>query len=203
MSAASTAHLSAARCASRAGRLAFAALLAAALGAPVTAAADPPPWAPAHGWRKQHDPYYVGFTGHKWERDYGILEGACNREAIGAVLGGAVGGAIGSTVGEGSARVVAIIAGTAIGAVAGSQIGKTLDEADRACMGHALELVTPNRSVTWTNPNNGVNYRVTPGGSPGQGCREFTTRVAARGAATQLIRNVACRGSDGTWRIQA
>jgi surface antigen len=188
---------------SRAGRFVVSALLAAALGLPATVSADPPPWAPAHGWRKQHDPSYVGFTGHKWEHDYGILDGTCNREAIGAVLGGVLGGAIGSTVGEGNTRVVAIIAGTAIGAVVGGQVGKTLDDADRACMGHALELVAENRSVTWTNPHSGVNYRVTPGGSPGQGCREFTTRKAVRGARTEIIHNVACRGSDGTWRIQA
>lgn len=184
-------------------RLAVAAVLAAALGLPATATADPPPWAPAHGWRKQHDPEYVGYTGHKWVHDYGILEGTCNREAIGAVLGGVVGGAIGSTIGDGNGRMVAIIAGTAIGAVVGTQAAKTLDAADRACMGHALELVADNRSVTWTNAATGVNYRVTPSRSPGQGCREFTTRVAVRGAPTQLIRNVACRGNDATWRIQA
>lgn len=192
-----------ARRAPRIGRFALAAMLAAALGLPTPASADPPPWAPAHGWRKQNDPYYVGYSGHKWARDYGILEGTCNREAIGAVLGGVVGGAIGSTAGDGNGRAVAIIVGTAIGAIVGSQVAKTLDEADRACMGHALELVGEHRSVAWTNPQSGVNYRVTTGASVGQGCREFTTRAAARGERTQLIRNVACRSNDGTWRIQA
>lgn len=28
--------------------------------------ADPPPWAPTHGWRKQHDAYYTGYTGSQW-----------------------------------------------------------------------------------------------------------------------------------------
>ena len=32
---------------------------------PQGAYADPPPWAPAHGWRKKHDPNYVGYTGKK------------------------------------------------------------------------------------------------------------------------------------------
>lgn len=62
--------------------------------------ADPPPWAPAHGWRKKHDPYYVGYAGHQWPNDYGISSGRCNREAVGTALGGIVGGAIGSTVGK-------------------------------------------------------------------------------------------------------
>jgi len=33
------------------------------------ALADPPDHAPAHGWRKKHDPAYVGYTGREWERD--------------------------------------------------------------------------------------------------------------------------------------
>ncbi|TCJ18142.1 hypothetical protein EZJ19_02570, partial [Parasulfuritortus cantonensis] len=61
--------------------------------------ADPPGQAPAHGWRKKHDPYYMGYTGRKWDDDYGITLGRCNRDAVGAVLGGVVGGAIGSRVG--------------------------------------------------------------------------------------------------------
>jgi hypothetical protein len=102
--------------------------------------ADPPPWAPAHGWRKKHDPYYEGYSGTHWERDYGIINGKCNRAAIGTVLGGAVGGAIGSKVGEDGNRGVAVILGTVLGAVIGNRIGKALDDSDRACIGHALEL---------------------------------------------------------------
>ncbi len=74
--------------------LTIAALLAAMLGD--AAFADPPSQAPAHGWRKKHDPEYVGYTGTKWARDYDISSGRCNREEIGAVLGGVVGGVVGS-----------------------------------------------------------------------------------------------------------
>ena len=34
------------------------------------ALSQPPPHAPAHGWRKKNDPYYVGYTGRQWERDF-------------------------------------------------------------------------------------------------------------------------------------
>ena len=55
--------------------------------------ADPPPWAPAHGWRKKHDPYYTGYTGRQWDNDYGIISaGQCNRQAIATVLGGVTNG---------------------------------------------------------------------------------------------------------------
>ena len=62
--------------------------------------ADPPAHAPAHGWRKKHDPGYVGYTGSTWERDYDVATGHCNREEIGAVVGGVAGGVIGSKVAD-------------------------------------------------------------------------------------------------------
>src|SRR5438045_3685546 len=107
---------------------------------PVPSPADPPPWAPAHGWRKKNDPNYVGYTGKQWPKDYGILDGRCNTAAVGAVLGGVVGGAIGSQVGSGDNRPVAMVVGTVLGAVIGSKIGADIDNGDRGCMGHAFEL---------------------------------------------------------------
>ena len=96
--------------------------------------ADPPPWAPAHGWRKQHESYYTGYAGRQWSDDYGISTGHCNREAIATVVGGAVGGAIGSAIGEGDNRAVAIIVGTILGSFIGHKIGQDLDNADRGCL---------------------------------------------------------------------
>ena len=94
--------------------------------------ADPPDHAKAHGWRKKHDPAYVGYTGREWERDYGIVEGSCHRKEIGTVVGAVVGGAIGSQVGDGSGRTAAIIVGSVLGAVIGREIGRDLDDGDQA-----------------------------------------------------------------------
>ena len=101
--------------------------------------ADPPAHAPAHGWRKKNDPRYVGFTGTSWERDYGVTSGQCNREEIGAVVGGAAGAVIGSRSSD-EHRVVATILGAAAGAFIGSRIGRELDDADRGCVAHVLEV---------------------------------------------------------------
>jgi surface antigen len=177
-------------------------VLALGLAAPQVFAA-PPDHAPAHGWRKKNDPNYVGYTGRKWEKDYGVIDGRCNREAVGAVLGGVVGGAIGSRVGEGDGRAVAIVVGSVLGAVIGAQIGRDLDDADRGCVGHALELTTDGKPVTWTNAKTGVNYAVTPKRGfkqNGQSCREFTTAVRLNGR-TETVTDRACRAGDGTWRI--
>ena len=86
------------------------------------ALADPPPYAPAHGWRAKHDPYYVGYTGRHWNDDYGIRQGRCDRaDLVGTVLGTVVGGAVGSAVGSDNNRLIAILAGAAIGAIIGHE----------------------------------------------------------------------------------
>ena len=161
--------------------------------------ADPPPWAPAHGWRKKNDPNYVGYTGKRWERDYGVLEGRCNTDQIGAVVGAVVGGAIGSRASEQN-RPVAILVGGVLGAVIGAKVGRSIDDADRACMGHALELAGENRTVIWRNAA-GVQYELTPTRNVGDRqhpCREFLTKVSS-GRVTDAVRGVACRRRNGDW----
>ncbi|MGE5793311.1 MAG: RT0821/Lpp0805 family surface protein [Bacteroidota bacterium] len=178
-------------------------LLALALAAPLASYADPPSHAPAHGWRKKNDPYYLGYTGKKWDRDYGVVGGRCQFEAVGAVLGGVVGGAVGAQVGSGDARTVAIIVGSAVGAVIGAKIGRALEDADRGCIGHALELAENGRPVTWANPHTGVSYAVTPTRGfkqDGQSCREFTTVATANGRK-ESTKGRACRDGDGRWQI--
>jgi surface antigen len=164
--------------------------------------ADPPPWAPAHGWRKKHDPYYLGYTGKQWPHDYGILNGRCNWQALGTAVGGAVGGAIGSQV-KGEGRTVAILLGSVLGAVIGNQIGRAIDEQDRACIGHALELAPDNQRLSWQNPQTGVAYVITPLSRTersGSTCRKYQLQVTSAGR-TDATDGVACRGADDTWEF--
>ena len=168
---------------------------------PVPSPAEPPPHAKAHGWRKKNDPTYVGYTGKKWQKDYGVLEGRCNTAAVGAVIGGVVGGAVGSRASSPQDRPVAIILGTVLGAVVGHTIGKELDNSDRACMGHALELAGERKTVAWTNKATGVTYRLTPTGAFTEGaspCRRFTA-VLASGQKKDSLKGAACRQGDGEW----
>lgn len=188
------------------------------------APADPPPWAPAHGWRKKNDPNYVGYTGKKWDKDYGVLEGRCNTAAVGAVLGGAAGGVIGANVAKGDDRPVAIVVGTVLGAVIGSKIGADIDASDQGCMGHAFELVGEQKTVVWTNSHTGVTYRLTPTrnfGDQRNPCREFTALAVAgggdderrgpgkgkgkghkKGHGETTLKGVACRQGSGQWQIK-
>ena len=122
----------------------------------------PPAHAPAHGWRKKHDPYYVGYTGVAWERDYDISSGRCNRQEIATVVGGIAGGAIANRVAD-EHKTVATIVGVIAGAAIGNRIGRELDEADRGCFGHALEIAHRGQRITWANEAAGLSYEMSPG----------------------------------------
>jgi surface antigen len=164
--------------------------------------ADPPPHAKAHGWRKKHDPEYIGYTGAQWTRDFGIIEGRCNRDEIGTVLGAVVGGVIGSQIGDGSGRTVAIIVGSVLGGLVGREIGRDLDERDRACVGHALELVKDGQTVRWLNEKTRVTYLLTPIAASGEkGCRKFSIKATLDGKSGTSER-WACRRADGAWPMK-
>lgn len=179
-------------------------VLLALIGAWSAAAlADPPSHAPAHGWRKKHDPYYVGHSGKHWENDYEIRSGRCNREAVATVLGGVVGAVVGSRTSTAENRTVATIVGAVAGAFIGKWLGRQLDEADRGCIGHALEVGRSGQAVTWANDSTGVQYEVIPGGDlerAGAACREFSLRAASGGEKSSR-KGVACQSEPGVWEI--
>jgi surface antigen len=185
-------------------RRAYAPLLLGLLAAPaLVALAAPPSWAPAHGWRKQHDPTYAGYSGRAWDRDYGVSAGRCDRAAIGAVLGGVAGGAVGAATSDDAQRAVAIVLGTVVGAAIGAEIGRRMDKTDRSCAGYALELAGPGQTVAWTNQNTGIAYQLTPtrgNEDAADGCRRFRL-VATGGFGLSEGRAVACVSTDGTWSL--
>ena len=140
---------------------------------------------------------YVGYTGKKWKKDYGVVEGRCNPAAVGAVLGGAAGAKV-------AERPVATIVGSAIGAIVGHKVGQQLDERDRGCMGHALELAANKKSVAWTNKATGVTYQLTPTRGyteRGVSCREFTTQLST-GTKKDALKGRACRRGNGDWEFR-
>ena len=122
---------------------------------------------------------------------------------IATVVGAIAGGAIANRVAD-EHRTVATIVGAIAGAVIGNRIGRELDEADRGCFGHALEIAAPGQRVTWTNESQGVRYELSPGAaSPrhGASCREYTLVTAAgrRDRTTQT--GVACQSAPGVWQV--
>ena len=189
---------------STAPRVVFGLLIAAgALLIDSAAWADPPSWAPAHGWRRHQDSHYNGYTGTQWDQDYGIIGGRCDRQAIGTVLGAAVGGAIGSHIDKDGNRPVATVLGAVVGSLIGAKIGSDLDSVDRGCVGHALELAQDQERVTWVNPQTGITYLLYPTRGytqEGRACREFSLQMSA-GKHMEAALGVACQSGDGTWQL--
>jgi surface antigen len=164
-----------------------------AIAAPASLA-DPPSHAPAHGWRKKNDPYYRGYTGREWAYDYGIRSGRCDRDrshvatAVGAVAGGVIGSKVGS---DNEHPWIAILAGAAI------------DDDDRRCFGHSLELLEDGRSVRWDGSRPNLYYSLTPTGRferDGRVCRRFTLVRTWDGKKIKR-EGRACRYGEGEWRM--
>jgi surface antigen len=175
-------------------------------------AAGPPPWAPAHGYRRKHKHkhehhydshhHHHEYGQHVAVPDVGIELGRCNRELIGGILGGVTGGVIGSRVGEGSNKTAVTIGGTIFGVLIGGAIGRSMDEADHACVAHTLEQAPPGHPVTWSDPD-GRQYRVVPleayEDHRGRTCRNYRT-TASFGSRDQQLYGTACRDADGNWQ---
>ncbi|MBC05058.1 RT0821/Lpp0805 family surface protein [Thalassospira sp.] len=180
--------------------------LAMPLATPVPAKADPPSWAPAHGYRaKQHKGHKRDYTRHGNElfvSDGGFLR--CNRDVVGAIIGGGAGAVLGSTVGKGSGRDAAMIGGAILGMLSGYSIGQTLDQGDQACTGYALQRAPDGQHVRWQNPDSGRSYNVVPTNSwqnaEGRYCREYSA-TANIGGELQKTFGTACRQADGSWQI--
>jgi surface antigen len=160
-------------------------------------AGGPPPWAPAHGYRR--DEY----------RDYGLAAppldlgvGRCSREVIGKLLGGAAGAAAGSQIGDGRGRLAAIVAGTIVGFIAGGEVGRSMDRADALCMDQALEHAGDGETITWATDRQ--HYAVRPEGSfqtvDGRYCREYQASSTVGNDTVQTY-GTACRQPDGSWQI--
>jgi surface antigen len=165
------------------------------------AGGGPPPWAPAHGYRRG-GPQQNAETGYK--APFRVDVGRCNRRELGAVLGGVAGGVLGSRVGDGSGRTAAIIAGTVLGSIVGERIGRWMDQVDQACVGQTLEHAPTGNSVEWVNPDTGVVYDVTPTETYRAGddryCREYQADAQVGGRAERVY-GTACRQPDGSWEL--
>ena len=170
------------------------------------AAAEPPPWAPAWGYRAKHKGKNKHRVQQAYAPPYDIGLGSCNRDLIGGLLGGAAGGLLGSQIGSGKGQLAAVAAGTLLGFLVGNNIGRSMDEADQTCLTQSLEHAEDGQEIVWNNPDSGTRYRVTPTKTvqvaDNRYCREYTT-TATVGGKTETVYGRACRQSDGAWEIQS
>ena len=134
-------------------------------------------------------------------------DGSGTKQLLGTVLGAAAGGWAGSQIGDGDGQIVATAAGTLIGAVIGNEVGRNMDEMDRIRMGAAQQqayAAPMGQTIIWNNQKTGNSGTVTPirdgRREDGKYCREFQTEVMVGGTQSSAF-GVACRASNGDWRI--
>lgn len=166
----------------------------------------PPPWAPAHGYRRKKK--YSRGTVTVYKPPYGVDLGRCNRseinEVLGGIAGGVAGGVMGSQIGKGDGKTAATIGGAILGYLVGSTVGRELDQLDQACVGQALEHARTHQTVAWRNSDRNTTYEVTPTeifrGASGEYCREYYSIATVNGRMKKVY-GTACRQSDGTWKL--
>ena len=97
----------------------------------VPAFGDPPPWAPAHGWRNKHgDIRYHRADGVRyWRGEDGRYYCRRGDGTVGLLVGAALGALVGRSIDTHGERVT----GTVLGAAAGALIGNKLAEGPTRC----------------------------------------------------------------------
>lgn len=130
------------------------------------------------------------------------------KQTVGTVLGAGTGALLGSKIGGGRGAMAATAIGALAGAYLGSEIGKSLDNADKAMAQRtaqtSLETSRAGQTSSWRNPDSGHSGTYTPvstyRSASGQDCREYETTVTIDGR-TERATGRACRQNDGTWQI--
>ena len=168
-----------------------------------TAFAEPPPWAPAHGYRANNSDFRTQYQYPDIDLGY-CNRGLSNTQLFGGALGAIVGGLLGSKVGKGSGKLAATAAGTLLGALAGASIAQSMDTADNECIRKALDAAPDQKQVAWQNPDANAQYKITPVKSyndrAGRYCREYLTEAVV-GGRTEKGYGTACRQPDGAWEL--
>ncbi len=198
-------------------------------GLPTTGFAEPPPWAPAHGYRNKHQKQktykHKQYKHKKYKKSrrgrhrryeepsysttvavapssFGVDLGNCNRQMLGSVLGAVTGAAVGSQIGKGTGNKVAIVGGTILGFLVGGAVGRSMDEVDQNCVGQALERAETGQTIAWNNADTGGQYQVTPTRTYQDRNARYCREYTTRGTIdgrVQQLYGTACRQPDGTW----
>jgi len=147
---------------------------------------------------------FVGYSGARWPQDFDVLAGRCDHTAIGgAVLGTGTGVLLTRSDVPRDNRASATLIGARVGDLVGRKVGEHIDDADRACLGHSLEIGRAGKKVAWDNALTGVHYEIVPdeGHSDIAGlCRSF--KLKARSVLGKSNRHgTACERSPGLWQL--
>jgi surface antigen len=134
-----------------------------------------------------------------------VMAGCANKQATGAAIGAGAGAVLGHQFGGGRGQTLMTIAGAIGGAVAGGAIGKHIQKKDRRKAAYALENNRSGQTTTWTNPDTGYKYSVTPTKTSSRNdrpCRTFVFKSYDANGQAHTTTDLACRQADGAWKVQ-
>ncbi|MDI5891505.1 glycine zipper 2TM domain-containing protein [Halomonas rhizosphaerae] len=137
-----------------------------------------------------------------------LLLGGCQTvdssrcEGISTGLGAVIGGVIGSQLGSGTGRTAATVVGAGLGAWIGREIGARMTCEDRQEMSTVLDETPAGESRSWSNPETGNVYTMTPQSPFAKGdqqCRHFEMQVVVDGEPRRTEGTACRRPDDQAW----
>lgn len=132
-----------------------------------------------------------------------LLSSCVAQKAKTGAMGGAAGGAlVGQAIGHNTSST---LIGAAVGTMLGYMIGNEMDKFDQEQLNQAYESTPSRQTSSWSNPDNGNRYAVTPqpayrDPNSGRDCREAEVLATINGKAEKTV-TTACR-ENGRWVIQ-
>jgi hypothetical protein len=162
----------------------------------------------------------IGYGGQRWQTDYGVRAGRCDRDTI-LIQSTGQRDLVAEHEQHVKNRTVGIIGGNQSGILLSTRgagrYGSRFDAADRACLGHVLELGSVGREVSWVNAGSRLAHVValeagTVEASTGASrCRVLLlasvpargwSRAGAGNALKNAERLIACQSSPGVWAFR-
>ncbi len=126
-----------------------------------------------------------------------------NKGQTGAAAGAAGGALIGQMIGNDRE---ATLIGAAVGTMFGYIVGNEMDKADRQKLNNVYETGRSGQAATWSNPDNGNSYNVTPQPaynppSSSGPCRKAEIEAVIDGKVEKTY-TTACRDEYGQWQVK-
>lgn len=138
----------------------------------------------------------------------GACENAGTKQTAGTLVGAGLGGLAGSFIGSGAGRAAAIAGGVILGGLIGNQVGRYLDNQDRAyaeqTAQRTMQSTPTGTSSSWRNPQSGNHGTVTPTtdtytGPDGRPCRDFNHTITLANGQQDHVKGTMCMNPNGSW----
>ncbi|MEW6219760.1 MAG: glycine zipper domain-containing protein [Thermodesulfobacteriota bacterium] len=125
------------------------------------------------------------------------------KSQMGAAGGSVAGALIGQAIGRNTGGT---LIGAAVGGMLGYIVGNEMDKYDQKQVTRVYESAPSGQPASWTNPDTGKQYTMTPRAAyqdsrTSQVCREAEIEATIDGRKEKVL-STACRDAAGNWVMQ-